>query len=86
MVRADIKRQQERLEQFVEIYCWKKHRRARGELCDDCRDLLDYSSQRLTGCPHDPKPACKACQTHCYKPEYRQRIKDVMKFSGTYFC
>ena len=85
MARSDIQRQQERLEQFAEIYCWKKHHRLRGELCDDCRELLDYSSERLARCPHDPKPACKACETHCYTPEYRQRIKDVMKFSGIYF-
>lgn len=30
-------------------------------------------------------PACKNCTVHCYAPEMRQRIRQVMKFSGIYF-
>jgi len=30
----------------------------------------------------DPKPACKACPAHCYKPEMRARIRGVMRHSG----
>ena len=44
-------------------------------------DALD----RLDRCPQDPKPKCKDCAVHCYKPEYRRRIRAVMKFSGLYF-
>jgi hypothetical protein len=33
----------------------------------------------------DPKPKCKDCPVHCYKSEYRRRIKEVMRFSGIYF-
>jgi len=32
-----------------------------------------------------PKPKCKDCPVHCYKIEYRRRIKEVMRFSGIYF-
>jgi hypothetical protein len=79
-------------ERFIEVFCRQKHKAERaaagvgkGGLCDDCRELLDYSAERLARCPMDPKPKCKDCTVHCYKPEYRQRIREVMKFSGLYF-
>ena len=68
------------LEQFVHIYCEGKHETSNGQLCADCDDLLSYSLQRLERCPQDPKPACKHCEIHCYKPAYQ--IRDVMRYSG----
>ena len=79
------------LTRFVEVFCQKsreKHahvEKADGELCDECRDLLEYATDRLARCPMDPKPKCKDCPAHCYKPQYRRRIREVMKFSGIYF-
>lgn len=54
----------------------------RYEVCDDCREFLAYAVARRMHCPLDPKPVCKHCPVHCYKPDYRQRVKDVMRFSG----
>ncbi len=51
-------------------------------VCFDCRELLAYAVIRRIHCPLDPKPVCKHCPVHCYKPNYRHRIKDVMRFSG----
>lgn len=51
-------------------------------LCDRCRELLDYAIARRRGCPLDPKPACKDCPIHCYKPVYRDEIRKIMRFSG----
>jgi len=73
------------MRRFVEVYCRQKHSTARGELCDDCSDLLAYAEKRLARCPLDPKPKCKDCKVHCYAPRYRRRIKEVMKFSGMHF-
>jgi hypothetical protein len=70
------------LEQFVGIYCEGRHGSAKGHLCDACRDLLAYSLQRYERCPHDPKPSCKRCKTHCYRPAYRERVRQVMRYSG----
>ena len=70
------------LEQFVHIYCEGKNGSPNGQLCADCADLLSYSLERLERCPQDPKPACKHCEIHCYKPVYRERIRDVMRYSG----
>jgi hypothetical protein len=51
-------------------------------VCSDCRELLAYAVARRINCPLDPKPVCKHCPVHCYKSNQRQRIKDVMRFSG----
>jgi hypothetical protein len=53
-------------------------------LCEDCRRLLDHGTAKLLLCPYDPKPMCKKCPTRCYAPGYRQRIREVMRFSGLY--
>ena len=51
-------------------------------LCPDCTKLLVHASVKRIHCPVDPKPACKHCLQHCYHPRYRERIKEVMRFSG----
>ena len=53
-------------------------------LCDDCRKLFSHGVAKLLLCPYDPKPMCKKCTTHCYAPGYRERIRQVMRFSGWY--
>ena len=73
------------LRRFVAVYCKNHHNSERETPCEECRDLLEYARVRLERCPYDPKPKCKDCTTHCYKPEYRQRIKAVMRFSGMYY-
>lgn len=77
---------------FIEVFCRQKHKAPRatagvskGGLCRECSDLLEYATDRIARCPMDPKPKCKNCTVHCYQPEYRRRIKEVMKFSGLYF-
>ena len=53
--------------------------------CAGCHELLAYAGKRLEKCPYDPKPKCKDCKTHCYKPEYQKKIREVMRFSGMHF-
>lgn len=53
--------------------------------CSDCSELLTYGVSRRLRCPKDPKPYCKNCDTHCYRPGYRQTMRQVMRFSGQYF-
>jgi hypothetical protein len=69
---------------FIAIYCGRHHPSGDDGLCDDCTELLDYALGRLQRCPMDPKPKCKDCPVHCYDPEHRRRIREVMKFSGIY--
>ncbi len=50
--------------------------------CADCRKLLLHAASKRILCPYDPKPACKKCETHCYGPGFRERIREVMRYSG----
>jgi len=73
------------LSKFVEVYCNHHHDTAKGVLCNECSELLEYGHKRLELCPYDPKPKCKDCPTHCYRKDYREKVKEVMKFSGMHF-
>lgn len=66
---------------MIRIYCKKNHHHK--ELCEECQDLQDYSLKRLSYCQFgEGKTACAKCPVHCYKPDYRQKIKVVMRYSG----
>src|SRR5512133_3904857 len=51
-------------------------------LCPDCTALLEHGIRKRGLCPLDPKPSCRKCRIHCYSPEYRQKIRAIMVFSG----
>lgn len=52
------------------------------ELCDACTKLLKHAIVMRYLCPLDPKPKCRDCPDHCYKPEYRDAMDVVMKYVG----
>lgn len=66
---------------MIRLYC----RKAEGNdtLCGKCAELLEYAHLRLDKCRYgNGKSSCRNCKTHCYKPEMRDRIRKVMRFSG----
>lgn len=68
---------------MIGLYCRKKHGSKKGELCKDCEELCRYVEERRKKCPFcDDKPFCSNCRIHCYKPAMKERIKEVMRFSG----
>ncbi len=68
---------------MIALYCRKKHKGKKGELCQDCQELKDYCAYRLSLCPWgDNKPFCSNCTIHCYNKEHREKIREVMRFSG----
>jgi hypothetical protein len=50
--------------------------------CRNCQSLLLHAVSKRVLCPYDPKPSCKKCPAHCYGEGYRERIREVMRFSG----
>ncbi len=52
------------------------------DLCQECGKLLTHAFVKRTHCPLEPKPDCRKCPTHCYAPNYREQIREVMKYSG----
>ncbi|MCK5239211.1 MAG: nitrous oxide-stimulated promoter family protein [Candidatus Thorarchaeota archaeon] len=68
---------------MIGLYCEKKHNSLKGALCEDCSNLQEYSHHRLDHCRYEEdKPTCRKCETHCYQPEMREKIRSVMRFSG----
>lgn len=86
------------LARFIQVYCLAKHEgqekverlpleqqqffRKNSRICPDCADLLAHGIKKRTLCPLDPKPSCKKCHIHCYSPAYRQKIREIMAYSG----
>lgn len=67
---------------MIHIYCAAKHNTS-GKLCSDCEDLNVYALNRLEKCRFgEDKPNCEKCPVHCYRPDMRQNIKEVMRYSG----
>jgi hypothetical protein len=66
---------------MIELYCKKNHH-TQG-LCDACQDLQNYAMKRLDFCRFgEEKGTCEKCSVHCYRADYRDKIKQVMRFSG----
>lgn len=66
---------------MISLYCRKKHN-IKG-LCPECQRLKNYAVQRSEKCPFmETKTFCSNCKVHCYKPDMREKIRDVMRFSG----
>ena len=76
----ELKEELETIARMLRIYCRGRHGGA--QLCPTCAELLAYAGRRLALCPHHPKPACKNCATHCYTPEMRERMREVMRYAG----
>lgn len=67
---------------MIQLYCRKKHH-MKDELCEECKTLKNYAWERSDKCPFmETKSFCSNCKVHCYKPEMREKIKEVMRFSG----
>ena len=82
---TEQKREREKVmvSEMIFLYCRKNHHTKKGELCPECAALEDYARQRSDKCPFmESKTFCSNCRVHCYKPEMREKIRQVMRFSG----
>ena len=88
----DIKRKKEKniIALMIGLYCVGNHSKKKKEsgdknieLCDKCKELLEYAEERIDRCPFaDTKTFCSSCKVHCYKSEMREQIRRVMKYAG----
>lgn len=54
-----------------------------NSLCPECKALLRYAEARLDHCRFgEQKRACRYCPVHCFKPDMRERMRQMMRFSG----
>lgn len=75
-------REKELVSQMIALYCKRKHG-SKKELCPECAELDAYARMRSDKCPFmETKTFCSNCKVHCYKPDMREKIREVMRFSG----
>ena len=85
-MRKDIitkrEREKEIVSQMIALYCKRKHGNRNG-LCVQCKELEAYAKMRSDKCPFmETKTFCSNCRVHCYQPAMREKIREVMRFSG----
>lgn len=83
--RKQDKRQREKhvVGVMIRLYCKRNHREGGKHLCSDCAALLDYAHARVDACPFmETKTFCNQCKVHCYRPQQREKIRAIMRWSG----
>jgi len=76
------RREKQTLLAMINIYCRDKHE-AGQKICFQCNELLQYACKRIDECQlGDKKTTCARCAIHCFKPEYREKVRAVMRYSG----
>lgn len=81
-IQTKREREKQMVSQMIALCCRRNHH-TKGALCPDCAAQNDYARQRSDRCPFmETKTFCSNCRVHCYKPEMREKIRAVMRFSG----
>ena len=81
-VQSKREREKRIVSEMIALYCHKKHG-TKGRICDDCAALDAYAKMRSDKCPcMETRTFCSNCRVQCYKPEMREKIRAVMRFSG----
>jgi len=94
----DFERELNTLRRMFPVYCHDKHTgqflktyevpyggkvfRFEIGLCGECHSLFAYAVERLTQCPHDPKPRCRKCPDPCYERDKYAQMARIMRYAG----
>lgn len=71
------------VELMIRIFCRGRHGSKKEELCSECSKLMEYVRKRVQHCPMmKEKTFCSVCKVHCYRPQEREKICEVMRYSG----
>lgn len=77
-----LAREKKTIEVMIKMYC-KSHHNKKFELCENCDSLLKYANNKIDKCLFgEQKPVCNDCKIHCYTKEMRNKIKEIMRYSG----
>ena len=76
-----IDREKQTVQKMIELYC--HHRLKQDTIQEEYQQLIDYAHNRLSHCRFgENKPVCQKCPIHCYAPQERQKIREVMRWTG----
>jgi hypothetical protein len=77
-----LKKERKTIETMIKMYCKNTHY-PKDEICEECLTLLEYANKRLDHCCFgENKPTCEKCPIHCYKPEMREKVRNIMRYAG----
>ena len=80
-VKSKREQEKETVALMIRLYCRKNH--GGKTLCPKCSELDAYARLRSDKCPFmEIKTFCSNCQVHCYKKDMREKIQEIMRFSG----
>ena len=80
--KTHLEQEYKTIKTMIQMYCKIFHDCDDG-VCHECTDLFKYAEERLNNCKFgEDKPTCDTCPIHCYKPEMREKIREVMRFAG----
>ncbi len=75
-------REEKTVQTMIRVYCCDKHE-TKDSLCPECAELMAYAKARLANCPfQEAKTPCAKCQVHCYKPIMRDKVREIIRYSG----
>lgn len=78
---SKIEREKGVVEKMIRLYV--RHKLGLSELPEEYIALIEYAHRRLDGCKFgEKKTACKRCPIHCYRPDMRDRIREIMRWAG----
>ncbi len=67
---------------MVEMYC-RAHHLADAGTCPDCEELTRHAERKIDRCPlREGRTVCATCPVHCYRGDMRDRIREIMRYSG----
>ncbi len=80
---TSLQREHKTIAIMIQMFCGARHGTEGPVLCPACEELLTYAKERLRRCPFgENKGACSKCKIHCYKPDMRKRVTEVMRYCG----
>ena len=78
---SKIEREKRTIRKMIEIYS-RRHLK-QEVMSEECELLSEYACQRLEHCRFgEDKMPCGKCPIHCYAPQKRQQIQEVMRWVG----
>lgn len=76
-----IDQEKETLREMVTLYC--RYRLKAKSMPESYEQLVDYAFRRLERCRWGTKkPNCHQCKIHCYAPDKRKQMREIMKWTG----
>ena len=78
---AKIENEKRVVETMIRLYC--RRRMKQNNPPDEYMQLIESAHKRLSHCRFgEKKTSCKRCPIHCYAPEKREMMRQVMRWCG----